>query len=100
MWKKIKKMWIKFANSLIPQEKQKIKNADIVVDGVFGTGFHGELDGELPYFFSLAEDKTTIAVEDGVVVKDIHEFAREIVWYGRNRRATDYTSTNYKVTKA
>lgn len=40
-----------------------IKNADIVVDGVFGTGFHGELDGELAYFFSLAEDKTTIAVD-------------------------------------
>lgn len=48
----------------------------------------------------LIKNKTTIAVEDGVVVKDIHEFAREIVWYGRNRRATDYTSTNYKVTKA
>lgn len=48
----------------------------------------------------LVKNKTTIAVEDGVVVKDIHEFAREIVWYGRNRRATDYTSTNYKVTKA
>ncbi len=48
----------------------------------------------------LVKDKTTISVEDGVVVKDIHEFAREIVWYGRNRRATDYTSTNYKVTKA
>ena len=48
----------------------------------------------------LVKNKTTIAVEDGVVVKDIHEFAREIIWYGRNRRATDYTSTNYKVTKA
>ena len=48
----------------------------------------------------LVKNKTTIAVEDSVVVKDIHEFAREIVWYGRNRRATDYTSTNYKVTKA
>ena len=48
----------------------------------------------------LVKNKTAIAVEDGVVVKDIHEFAREIVWYGRNRRATDYTSTNYKVTKA
>lgn len=47
----------------------------------------------------LVKDKTTISVEDGVVVNDIHEFAREIVWYGRNRRATDYTSTNYKVSK-
>lgn len=47
----------------------------------------------------LVNEKTTISVEDGVVVKDIHEFAREIVWYGRNRRATDYTSTNYKVSK-
>lgn len=47
----------------------------------------------------LVNEKTTISVEDGVVVNDIHEFAREIVWYGRNRRATDYTSTNYKVSK-
>ena len=39
----------------------------------------------------------TITVNDPIVVKDFSEFAREIVWYGRNRRATDYTSTNYSI---
>lgn len=40
---------------------------------------------------------TVISVEDSAVVNNFHDFAREIVWFGRNRRATDYTSTNYNV---
>ena len=30
-------------------------------------------------------------------VSNINDFAREVVWYGRNKRATDYTSNNYMV---
>ena len=41
--------------------------------------------------------KTTITVDDNAIVENFSDFARTIVWYGRNRRATDYTSTNYKL---
>lgn len=40
-----------------------IKNADIVVDGVFGTGFHGKLDKEIAEYFELAENAVKIAVD-------------------------------------
>ena len=43
----------------------------------------------------LQKKKVTLLIEDTSVVKTFADFAREVVWYGRNRRATDYTSTNY-----
>ena len=46
----------------------------------------------------LEHKGTTITVDDNAIVNSLDDFAREIVWYGRNRRAPDYTSTNYKIT--
>lgn len=45
----------------------------------------------------LVKSPTVIEITDNSVVKSFSEFAREVVWYGRNRRATDYTSNNYTV---
>jgi len=50
-------------NERVKKASAAIKNAEIVVDGVFGTGFRGELDSELAYLFSLAENKIRIAVD-------------------------------------
>ncbi len=41
--------------------------------------------------------KICLKINDSAVVDSFDEFAREVVWYGRNRRATDYSSINYNV---
>ena len=45
----------------------------------------------------LSKKEISITVDDHCPVTTFADFAREVVWYGRNRRATDYTSTNYQV---
>ncbi|MDE5771034.1 MAG: NAD(P)H-hydrate dehydratase [Ruminococcus sp.] len=40
-----------------------ISEADILVDGVFGTGFHGELSGKLINIFSIGSNAYRIAVD-------------------------------------
>ncbi len=57
------------------------------------------------YFSDIYSDKYSklkkkdikFSVDDHCAVATFADFAREVVWYGRNRRATDYTSPNYKV---
>ena len=43
----------------------------------------------------LEKKKIRLQINDASKVDSIMDYAREIVWYGRNRRATDYTSNNY-----
>ena len=45
----------------------------------------------------LQSKKICITLDDTSVINTLADFAREVVWYGRNRRATDYTSTHYKI---
>ncbi len=45
----------------------------------------------------LSAKAITLEITDHTPVADLDEFAKEVVWYGRNRRATDYTSKNYLV---
>lgn len=45
----------------------------------------------------LKNNKILLKIHDNAPVNTLIEFARETVWYGRNRRATDYTSTNYNI---
>ncbi len=45
----------------------------------------------------LSDTKITLEIEDDTPVSTLDDFAREVVWYGRNRRASDYTSKNYTV---
>ncbi len=46
---------------------------------------------------NLKKKELNITVDDNSAVNTLTDFAREVVWYGRNRRATDYTSTYYNV---
>lgn len=48
-------------------------------------------------YMKLIKSETVLKIKDASPVENLSDFAREVVWYGRNRRATDYTSTNYKV---
>lgn len=43
----------------------------------------------------LNKTAININIDDNSLVSTFADFAREVIWYGRNRRATDYTSTNY-----
>ena len=45
----------------------------------------------------LEKKKTVLKIHDSSSVADFADLAREVVWYGRNTRATDYTSTNYSI---
>ena len=51
-------------------------------------------DGNQPV---LERRQTTLLIHDPHPVDSFQTFAREIVWYGRNRRETDYTSSFYTV---
>lgn len=46
---------------------------------------------------ALKKEPISLTVNDTSAVRSFEDFSREVVWYGRNRRATDYTSNNYKV---
>ncbi len=45
----------------------------------------------------LEKKKITLEIHDITKVDTFYDYAREVVWYGRNRRATDYTSNYYQV---
>lgn len=45
----------------------------------------------------IKKKKILLEINDSAQVNTVADYAREIVWYGRNRRATDYTSNNYNV---
>ncbi len=45
----------------------------------------------------LVKRKTSLKINDSLDVETFTDYAREVVWYGRNRRATDYTSSYYQV---
>ena len=44
----------------------------------------------------LQKKRTVFVVEDPVPVDSFAAFARETVWYGRNRRETDYSGSRYR----
>ena len=51
----------------------------------------------LKKYEKLEKKEITLKVQDTSAVANLKDFAREVIWYGRNRRATDYTSTHYKI---
>lgn len=51
----------------------------------------------LSKYKQLQKKKTILQVTDTSPVATFPDFAREAVWYGRNRRATDYTGNSYKI---
>lgn len=46
----------------------------------------------------LKKEKTTLELTDENPVNTLVDYAREVVWYGRNRRVPDYTGGNYSLT--
>ena len=46
---------------------------------------------------SLEKKRVKMLVEDPAPVNSFAQLAREPVWYGRNRRETDYSSTHYSI---
>lgn len=47
----------------------------------------------------LEKKEVTINIRDKFPVDNFADYAREVVWFGRNRRATDYTAGNYDLSK-
>ncbi|MGN1480208.1 MAG: B12-binding domain-containing radical SAM protein [Acutalibacteraceae bacterium] len=45
----------------------------------------------------LNKKKTVLKITDENSVNDFMEFAKKVVWFGRNKKATDYTSIYYKI---
>ena len=45
----------------------------------------------------LAKQKIRLSIDDPHPVQNLAEYAREVVWYGRNRQEIDYTSHCYPV---
>lgn len=60
-----KEMYNKVADKIIISENYKscISEADVIVDGVFGTGFHGRLDNKIIDIFSVENNAYKIAVD-------------------------------------
>lgn len=75
---------------------KKIKTERIIITSSydFYTYYNNIYSGR---YEELNKEKICLEITDNTSVNSFIDFAREVVWYGRNRKATDYTSTNYKV---
>lgn len=75
---------------------KKIGLADIIIESEydFYSYFSSIFSNE---YKPLQKKPIQLKIHDSNVVTNLTDFAREVVWYGRNRRATDYTSSNYNI---
>ncbi len=75
---------------------RKIKSDDVLINS--GYNFYS-------YFCKiysggyekLKKEHISLRIYDSNAPINFQDFARETVWYGRNRRATDYTAGNYRI---
>jgi len=75
---------------------KKIGICDIKIESEYD--FYSYFDSILANeYTALKKQKISLELHDNAPVNNLTDFAREVVWYGRNRRATDYTSSNYDV---
>lgn len=59
--------------------------------------FYRYFNNILQYHYTPLEKKPLrFTVHDAAPVKDLGEYARKVIWYGRNKRLTDYSSSFYK----
>ncbi len=70
------------------------KNISIESDYDFFTYFNNIYSDK---YSTLKKKHITLEVYDKLKVDNFTDYAREVVWYGRNRRATDYTSSCYNI---
>ncbi|MBR0414500.1 MAG: radical SAM protein [Clostridia bacterium] len=59
--------------------------------------FYHYFNNILSYDYTPLEKKALrFTVHDAAPVADLSEYARKVIWYGRNKRLTDYTSSFYR----
>ncbi len=75
---------------------KKIGSCDVIIQS--GYDFYSYFSRIFANGYSPLETKQIrLEVHDNAPVSTLTDYAREVVWYGRNRRATDYTSSNYNI---
>ncbi|MGN1442334.1 MAG: radical SAM protein, partial [Acutalibacteraceae bacterium] len=75
---------------------KKIDTEDVVITSQFD--FYSYFKNIfINSYADLKRKKTVLKIHDNNVVHSFPAFAREVVWFGRNRRETDYTSNHYTV---
>lgn len=48
-------------------------------------------------YYPLQKNHIILKIQDKIKAETLTDYAREVVWYGRNKRATDYTSSCYEI---
>ena len=75
---------------------KKLELYDITIESEYD--FYSYFNAIFANGYAPLEKKAIrLELHDNEVVTNLTDFAREVMWYGRNRRATDYTSSNYNV---
>lgn len=75
---------------------KKIGSCDIIIES--GYDFYSYFSRIFANGYAPLEKKQIrLEIHDNAPVSSLTDYAREVVWYGRNRRATDYTSSNYNI---
>ena len=75
---------------------KKLKLEDIIIESEYD--FYSYFNAVFANGYTpLQKNKIRLEIHDNASVSSLTDFSREVVWYGRNRRATDYTSSNYNV---
>ena len=75
---------------------KKIGSCDIIIES--GYDFYSYFSRIFANGYAPLEKKQIrLEIHDNAPVSTLTDYAREVVWYGRNRRATDYTSSNYNI---
>ena len=74
-------------------KKIGVKEVTITSDYDFYTFFNHILQYN---YEPLRKQHLSFTVKDEAVVRDLSEYARQVIWYGRNKRLTDYSSSFYK----
>ena len=74
-------------------KKIGVKEVTIISDYDFYTYFNHILQYN---YEPLRKQHLSFTVKDESVVRDLSEYARQVIWYGRNKRLTDYSSSFYK----
>ena len=74
-------------------KKIGVKELTVTLDYDFYTYFNNILQYN---YEPLKKQHLSFTVKDEAVVKDLSEYVRQVIWYGRNKRLTDYSSSFYK----
>jgi len=74
-------------------KKIAVDEVKITSDYDFYTYFNNIL---LYNYEPLQKVPLCFTVKDEAPVKDLSEYARQVIWYGRNKRLTDYSSSFYR----